>query len=554
MFYPHDQLAPTHLPRDDMRRLPPLLALVLVITSLGPAEGRPAESGFRALSGSEASGFVVPADMKLVRAFSLGNGFTYQRFQQMYGEAEVLGGQVSVFRGPTRSVKTVVGSHYPSITLRNSVGISRAAAARTAERDVGPVDRRTVKLRIDPQRGTYFYEVESRELGARWIHRVDAASGRVLRRIDALADAHGTGVKRDTKDMNGPNNTSTRDDLTKYHDQAGHGASDPHWDLFSKDNRQRTFDARNDTTSAYFVTEADNHWTNGTSNRRSPGDPALVDAQYYANKTDDFYLNRLGLNWLDCYAGMPMKSVAHYGINVANAGWNGEFVIYGDGDGVTTREMSGALDIVSHEWTHGVTGCTSELVYADESGALNESFSDVMSAAAEFFVGEPLSSNCVLAAGQGTCADWWLGEDVVLTSDVVPGDRNLKDPREDDDPDHYSERFTGTQDNGGIHTNSGIPNHAFYLLVKGGKNAGCDSSGSNGHTHTANCDVTVSGIGLGRAEQIFFLGFIGLPENASMCTARKATVAQARSLYGRGSAPHKATVAAWRAVGVPSAC
>ncbi len=535
-----------------MRRFLVLLSLLLVLVPVVRAEGQPDDSGFRALSGSAARDFAIPADMKLVRSLALANGVTYQRFQQVLQNADVLGGQLTVIRDAPEDASTVIGSHYPNISVRNAVGISRSTAARAAERDVGPADSRTVKLRIDPRRGTYFYEVESRELGSRWIHRVDAQTGRILRRIDALADAHGTGVKRDTKDMNGPNNSNTADDLTKYHRRAGHGKRGPHWDLFSKDNRQRTYNARNGTSAFYYVTDADNHWTKVTSTRRSPGHPALVDAQYYANKTDDFFLKRLGFNWKDCYP--RMESVVHFGIDVANAFWTGDYVVYGDGDGFTSREFSGALDVASHELTHGLTGCTSNLIYSGESGALNESFSDMMSANAEFFAAEPLKSKCVLASGQGTCADWTIAEDVVLDSDSVPGIRNLADPWEDDDPDHYSERYTGTADNGGIHTNTGISNHAYYLLVNGGQNAGCDATGSNGHTHTADCSVTVTGIGRAKAEDIFFLAFIALPEDATMCEARQATAAQAETLFGVGSTAALATTAAWDAVGVPTAC
>ncbi|HEX2068924.1 MAG TPA: hypothetical protein VHH54_01820, partial [Actinomycetota bacterium] len=161
-----------------MRRFLPLLSLVLLLLPVVRAEGEPADSGFRALSGSKARDFVVPADMRLVRSFQLPNGATYQRFQQMIGDAEVLGGQVTLLRDGRGEVNTVVGSHYPNVVVRNSVGISRAAAARAAADDVGPADDRTVKLRVNPERGLYFYEVESRELGSRWIHRVDAQTGR----------------------------------------------------------------------------------------------------------------------------------------------------------------------------------------------------------------------------------------------------------------------------------------------------------------------------------------------------------------------------------------
>jgi Zn-dependent metalloprotease len=117
--------------------------------------------------------------------------------------------------------------------------------------------------------------------------------------------------------------------------------------------------------------------------------------------------------------------------------------VYGDGSGVIFRELSGGLDVVAHENTHAVTQCTSDLVYRDESGALNESFSDMLGNSAEFFAAEPLSSNCVQAAGQTSCADWTIGEDVFLPADAVPGFRNMADPEEDSDSDDYSERLLG---------------------------------------------------------------------------------------------------------------
>jgi hypothetical protein len=120
----------------------------------------------------------------------------------------------------------------------------------------------------------------------------------------------------------------------------------------------------------------------------------------------------------------------------------------------------------------------------------------------------------------------------------------MANPAEDGDPDHYSERQIGGADNGGVHTNSGIPNHAYYLLVNGGQNAGC----ALGHGHCAGGGaVAVTGIGLSAADQIFFLAFAGLPENASMCQARAATEAVA-------SPPQLPSVSdAWRSVGLTDA-
>jgi Zn-dependent metalloprotease len=491
--------------------------------------------------------------MELVRRLQLRSGASYERYQQFFGSrnAQVLGGQITVYRDSSGSATSVIGSHYSGIAPKNSVAVSKGGARRTVERDIGTSGTRIADLLINPSTGRYFYRVETRRFASRWIHWIDAGSGAVIKRFNAIADDHGIGVKSDTKDINGPDNASTADDLTTFHNSSGHGASGPHWDLISKDNRQTTYDARNKSALIYNVTDLDNHWL--TSGRTSPGQPAMVDAQYYANVTDDYYQTRHGLSWTSCYPS-GMQSVAHYKRNYANAFWNGTYTIFGDGDGSSYREFSGGLDVVAHENTHAVTDCTSKLLYLDESGALNESFSDIMGSSTEFFANEPTSSNCRLATGQTACSDWWVAEDVSLAADAVPGFRNMADPREDGDPDHYSERQIGGGDNGGVHTNSGIPNHAYYLLVAGGKNAGCDSVGSGGHTHTADCNVTVTGIGVADAERIFFEGFTSLPQNATMCQARAATQARASADFGPGSQQAQSTKAAWDAVGVPSDC
>ncbi len=225
--------------------------------------------------------------------------------------------------------------------------------------------------------------------------------------------------------------------------------------------------------------------------------------------------------------------MAHYQSQYNNAFWNGDFVALGDGDQVTFRELT-SLDIIVHELTHGVTDFTSDLIYQNESGALNEAFSDIMAASAEFYADDPngdgQTSDSLEAPGLEP--DWHVGEDVYIPemgalAPAAPGFRNMADPEEDGDPDHYSELYIGSDDNGGVHTNSGIPNHAYYLLVNGGLNAGCDASGSpHGHCPGGGVDP----IELADAERIFFLAFTALNWTATMCDARLATEATALSL------------------------
>lgn len=284
---------------------------------------------------------------------------------------------------------------------------------------------------------------------------------------------------------------------------------------------------------------SDNTWT----------DPVVVDAHAYAGYTYDYYFKRFGRRGLnDNNSRMlllvhPVRredfgsaSATVQGTYYRNAFYaGGGVVVLGEGlptDVVDSSRRSwnflaGSLDVVAHELTHGVTGFTSNLIYRNESGALNESFSDIIGTSAEFFFQQP---------GTGLLrADYILGEDV-----VSGGIRSMLNPRAFGHPDHYSVRFTGTSDNGGVHINSGISNHAFYLAIEGGTNR---TSG-----------LSVQGVGAGNREQIervFYRAFTQmLPQNATFAVARAATIQAARDLYGAGSAPERAVTQAWTGVGV----
>jgi thermolysin len=210
-------------------------------------------------------------------------------------------------------------------------------------------------------------------------------------------------------------------------------------------------------------------------------------------------------------------------------------MVYGEGlpagftlGGQTWDFLAGGLDIVAHELSHGVTEFTSNLIYRNESGALNESFSDMMGTSAEFFF-QP--------AGSGNLkADYLIGEDVIRPGGI----RSMENPGLFGDPDHYSKRFQGTDDNGGVHINSGIPNQVFYLAIEGGTNR---TSG-----------LSVEGVGGANREQIekvFYRAFTQLmPSNATFSVARAVSIQSARDLYGSGSPAERAVTQAWTAVGV----
>jgi bacillolysin len=498
-----------------------LLILMLCTTVLGASAQEKNPGGFVALSGEEASRYDVPGDVREAWRATYADGLAQVRYQQYVGDAAVYGGEITVLIRGGEQV-AVTGNHYPNLAPSNQVDVTKAEARNVVQRERGNSGRFVTELFINPQTGLRFYQVDSQQFDSRKVFHINAQTGKKIKEYDNLQETEetpsdpGIGVKGDTKQIDTTFNGTVHQ-------------------MVSGDNRQATYDAMNmQFLPGTLFSDPDGTWD--TAGRISPGQPAGVDAHYYANVTDDYYTAVFSRNSLDD-EGMQMVSTAHFAMNYNNAFWNGRQITYGDGDGRKTfRELSGGLDVAAHEFTHGVTEFTSGLIYRNESGALNEAFSDMLGNSSEYYA----QSNGLDPAGR---PDWYIGEDVYLPTDDAPGFRNMTDPAEDGDPDHYSELYTGKQDNGGVHSNSGIPNHAYYLLVNGGSNAG----EARGHDHTG---PRVRGIGLEDAEQIFYTGFTSLPSTATMSQARQATEAAAGALYGKNSRQKSSTSDAWEAVGV----
>lgn len=196
------------------------------------------------------------------------------------------------------------------------------------------------------------------------------------------------------------------------------------------------------------------------------GDDAVDEAYEYAGITYRFYNELFERNSLD-NRGMTLISSVHYGNQENNAYWNGRQMLYGDGDGALFIRFTAALEVVAHELTHGVIQFESRLEYYQESGALNEHFADAMSLVAEQWH----KRHAV------TEADWWLGGEILGPEVRARGVKGLRTFTEqkayendplfgtDPQPKHYRDKYTGPADNGGVHINSGIPNHAFYRVA-----------------------------------------------------------------------------------------
>ncbi len=487
-------------------------------------------AGSFALSGAEAAAYRLPDDVTKVWSSTLPGGLTQTRYQQYVGNASVLGGQVTVIRDASGTATSVIGAHFPGLTAVNDKDLTRTDARSVVAKRIGARGDWTSKLRIDPRTGKRFFEVDSVRATARPVRWVNAANGNIIKAFNAVAHGEGTGVKGDTKTIETTKNGNV-------------------YELRSPDGRQRTLDAGNGTTSASLMTDPDDVWNTNKKKMTSPSQAPGVDAHYYAGVVDDFYGDTFGRDSIDGQ-GMEIISVTHYDRNYCNAFWNGAYMTYGDGDGRTCLPLSGGLDVDGHELTHGVTDFTSNLIYENESGALNEAFSDMMGNTIEFYAAK---HNLDPAAQP----DFLIGEDVINTpGDPTPGFRNMGDPMQDGDPSHISQKYTGTADNGGVHTNSGIANHAYYLAVNGGSNASCTANKYHGVLLTGDdCKIAVPALGLDTAAQVYYAGFSSLPEYANFCDARRATEAAAGgSTTGKQNPTSKAVGLAWDAVGVHNGC
>lgn len=258
-----------------------------------------------------------------------------------------------------------------------------------------------------------------------------------------------------------------------------------------------------------------------TSTSTTMTDKAANSAHYFAGLVYDFYKNLFNRNSID-NAGMSIISSVHYSNRYNNAFWDGSQMVYGDGDGVQFTYLSGDLDVVGHEMTHGITERSANLTYSDQSGALNESMSDIMGVLIETY-----DKYDVRNGGTWTfnAADWTVGDDVYTPG--TPGDalRSLADPTKYGDPANMSQYLYTGSDNGGVHTNSGIHNKAGFLVAQ-----------SLGNDKTA---------------RIYYRGLTTyLLKNSDFTAARVAMIQAATDLYGAGSAEVTAVTNAYNSVGI----
>ena len=357
----------------------------------------------------------------------------------------------------------------------------------------------------DLYRVAYKMNIYAQEPLSRQIIYVDAITGEIVQSIEQIhvADIQGTattgysGTQTITTDQVSTNNFRLR--------ESGRG------------NGVETYNMQQGTTygNAVDFTDSDNNWNNANAQF----DEYATDAHWGAEMTYDYLLNEHSRNSID-NMGFKLRSYIHYNVAYNNAFWDGARMTYGDGNGSPLT----SIDVAGHEISHGLTSNTANLIYNAESGALNESFSDIFGTAVERY-------------GRPGNWDWLMGEDLGTAF------RSMSNPNSKGDPDTYFGNNWASLsggDNGGVHTNSSVQNYWFYLLSDGG-------TGTNDNGDVYN----ITGIGFNDAEDVAFRNLtVYLSSTSTFADARFFAIQSAVDLYGACTPKVGQVTDAWHAVGV----
>jgi Zn-dependent metalloprotease len=245
--------------------------------------------------------------------------------------------------------------------------------------------------------------------------------------------------------------------------------------------------------------------------------------------TRDFYSDIFDRDSLDG-RGMRLNGYVHYGSGYNNAFWDGSQMVFGDGDGVMFTDFTKSLDVIAHELTHGVTELTAGLEYHNQSGALNESMSDVFGSLVKQWVAKETADQ----------ADWLIGAEIFTPDFEDDALRSMKEPGKaynnptmgrDPQPGHMSKYMnlpdTDDGDNGGVHINSGIPNKAFYLT-----------------------SIGIGGFAWEAPGHIWYTALQASTPTTDFQEFADTTYLKAAQLFGSQSTEQLAVLSAWKEVGI----
>lgn len=436
-------------------------------------------------------------------------GMVHVQLQQVYAGVPVWGAQVNVHFGPDGMPLEVSGL-YTSTPVKMPMPafeITEDEALRHAESAVGvstPPGRSTVQVRrmVYWDRGrapVLCYRVTLREAVDRhWQVFLDAVDGSVVHRYNAATTAAAVGTDEDVLGISR--------EFGVWEEGGAYYCVNASLPMYQESSEPPDFKK---TKGAVFVLDAMNQDLTGTmqvqqvtSTSIDTWDAAAVSLAHGLATVTDYYRNTHGRQSLD-NKGMNVLGVIHVGQNMDNAFWASDYqgFFFGDGSGQSFRNLTAALDVIGHEFTHGVVSHTAGLIYENQSGAMNEFYAD--------YLGSMVDRE-----------DWLIAEDAVVAAGKIAL-RDMANPANPDVLDQLPARMSEyrhmptTEDNGGVHVNVGILNRMGYLLTAAGQ----------------------GGIGRQKGETIFYRTLVHyLTQRSQFIDLRRAAVSAATDLYGADSA------------------
>ncbi len=469
-------------------------------------------------------GLASPAEMQWTKTIAGENGYQHFKYQQVYQSVPVFGTAYTLHE--QNGIVTHAGGYYlPLIDLEVRPQITAEHALQTAMQEMGakryafedpqngiaafpqirPVPELVIIDRAFPKFSDHYALA----------YRVALASSEPLDKREYFIDAHSGAALLDL-----PlhlHNAVPAQGVTKYY-----GTQSITVDSISPNEFLLRDPSRNGNTTFDGSQQVWSNLSNYWDFTNEAQDEIAIDAHYCTQEFYDFMLEKLNWNGLD-NDGLPMNLVVHAG-DYVNAFWNGQYAAFGDGD--CNHGPLTTLEVVAHEFMHGITDYTSDLVYSSESGAINESMSDVFGKALEFY----------------TTPDdftWDLGASFIVTP-YVESFRSFSDPNSREHPKFYKGEFW--QDGGGVHTNSSVGNHWFYQMVNGG--SGVNEMGA---------PYNIQALGMDKAIQIVFLTQKAyLTSTSTYDFYYESSLLAAEELYGPNAPEIQSVIEAWKVVGLPN--
>lgn len=459
-------------------------------------------------------------------------GFHHVRLRQAAGGLRVVGGELIVHFDRSGQPYQVNGRYIPDAFVDPAPAIDAATAVVAAQRDLAAMAKPSGSVLGTPELVVYardatpalayemtlVYADSPWEAGC-WRYWINAQDGTVVNRFNDVRKARAPAVTSDAPISGILNTGEGGTSVAVTGDYSGVfywlRYTAQHWEIYDYTNSRA---ARNSSAS----------WPTTISGRSE------ISAAYNFQLIQTYYYNVHNRNSYD-NSGTKALANVHVSGGTDNAGWDPgtqQFYFY---PGSSWGELT-VLDVCGHEFTHAVTENTADLIYQNESGALNESFSDIFGALIEFeYQPDGRGAYPDRVAGQ---ADWLIGEDCTYP-DVVAL-RDMRNPQRYLDPSKYhgTDWYYGSGDNGGVHYNSGVQNHMAYLLAEGG-------SGNND-----GISYTVTGIGIENVCQVAYRALtVYCSPSTDYSAVRIAWLSAAQDL---NPAWTTSVQAAWSAVGVGS--